>query len=807
PPAPVAAKAAGLTTSAPAPLHAVAVLPFADQTGDPALSWTGHGVAEMLAASLSESRNLRVLESSRVERSVRDLRIAPGPLESEAGKQLADLWSVDTLVAGAVRKAGPRVRLDVSVLQFPRAGPAAAQTLSAEGAGEDDLFQAAGSLSGELRRRLGAASPAVNASGPRTASLAAEKAYEEGRSLLARGDDLAAAPAFERAVAEDPKFAAALEKLAQTYQDLGRHEKAVEAAVRALAAAGTRDTLLSRRIQARVALLNGKPADAEALFRQLLELYPNSSEARLDLASAQAAQGHHADAVATLKKLVESDPNDAQAWLLLGRNAILMGDTARAVQDYLVRALALQSQIRNEKGKADVYVATAGAYQRMGDYPRALENYAAAWKIQTALSDEKGLATTLRNRSLVYQFQGRIREAEADLQSARALFEKLGDRSGVADAWNASGVLEESRGAYPKALEAYQSSLKLRRELGNERLLAQSYDNVGYIYFLQGEYDNALVYWQQALDLRRKISHKSGVVLSVLNMGFLQTAQGRWDDAVKSFAESLEKSRETDQKDATAISLGNLGILHQLRGRFAAAISSYDEALAVAKGMQYQAASIEFTLKKAALLAEVGRTDAAAALLGEAEKWVTQTGNDEQKSDLEVLRGDIALERGDRAAARAAYERAIPLARKSGSRISLLRARLAAARAASEGPDRARQLSAILAEAESLGHRELTLESSEALAEAEVAGRRFTDADRLLQKAIAAAQTSSWNEGLYRLHALRGKALEGARNRSEASAELRRAAEEAAKLRENVPAEMRPSFDALPFVKEVGSPR
>jgi len=801
------ARVSPASAAQPAPaaaLHSVAVLPFADQTGEVSLAWAGPGIAEMLSTNLSESPNLRVLDSLRVARSLKDLRVPAGPLEEASARQLADLWAVDTLVTGTVRRAGPRVRVDLAVRQFGPSGAMAAQSLASEGSSEEDVFRVVGSLGAELRRRLGLSAPPSPASAGETASVEAAKAYEEGRTLLARGDNQGAAPAFERAVAADPRFAAAMEKLAETYQGLGHHEKAVAAAERALAEAGAGSTPLSYRVRARAALLSGKPSDAEKLYRELLQRYPNLAQARLDLAAAQSAQGHNADAVATLKELVVSDPNDPQAWLLLGRNAILMGDSARAAQDYLVRALALQGQFRSEKGKADVLAAMAGAYQKLSDYPKALENYAAASSIQKSLGDERGLGATLRNRALVYQAMGKLREAQEDLDAARRLYEKIGDRLGVAFVWNATGALEESRGAYVKALDAYQKALKLRRALGDERLLAQSYDNVGYIYHLQGEYDNAQVYWQQALDLRRKIGEKGGVVLSLQSLGFLQTAQGQWDEAVRSFLESLEKSREIDEKAATAISLGNLGILHRLRGHFSAALSSFDEALGVARGIPFQGALIEFTLKKGSLLVELNRGNGAEALLAETEKWVGETGNQEQKADLEVVRGDWSLSRGDRAAALKAYERAVPLARQSGSRVSHLRARLARAEAIAAAPDGgAQELSSLLHEIEALGHTELVLEASQAVAEAQSSRRKFSDADRVLQKAIGIAERVGWNEGLYRLYALRGKALEGSGARAAAAEEFAKASREVAKLRENVPAEMRSSFDSLPLVREV----
>jgi eukaryotic-like serine/threonine-protein kinase len=783
--------------------HAVAVLPFADQTGQPSLAWAGPGIAEMLAANLAESPNLRVLDSLRVMRGVKDLRVAEGPVDQASARQLAELWSVDTLVTGTVRRAGARVRVDLSIQQVGPTGVIAGQAFNAEGNGESDIFRLVAGLGGELRRRLGL-SPAPAAASAAAASVEAEKAYAEGKVRLARGNEIEAAPAFERAIAADPRFAAALEKLAETYQSLGYHEKAVAAAERALAAAGQGESRVAYRARARLALLRGDPADAEKSYRELLAKFPNDTEPQLDLAVAQASRGHNAEAVATLKRIVAVDPNDPRVWFLLGRNTILMGDGSRAIRDYLVRALALQTQLGNEKGKADVLATIARAYQRSNDYPRALENSTAALQIQKSLGDERGLASTLRDRALIHQAMGKLAEAQADLKAARELYEKIGDHAGVADAWNASGVVEEARGAYGKALEAYQSALKLRRTLGDERLLAQSYDNIGYIYYLQGEYDNGLVYWQQALALRRRIEEKSGVVLSLQNLGFLALAQGRWDEAARFFAEALETSRETGQKDAAVISLGNLGLVHQLRGRFSAALSSLDEALALARAMPFEAALVEFTLKKAAIALELGREQDAGALLADAEKRVGGTGNSEQQADLEVLRGGWCLFRGDREGARKAFDRALPLARESGSRVSHLRARLARAAAfpgvSGDGPA---PLAAVLAEAESLGHTVLTLEASEALARNDIARRRFAAAVQTLQKAAALAERAGWNEGLYRLYALSGEALDGSGDRAGGSEAFGKAAAEIAKLRENVPAAMRANFDTLPTVREV----
>lgn len=790
-------------TPSPA-LHAVAVLPLLDETARQDLRWTSTGVADMLSGNLAETPNLRVLDSQRVLRGVKDLHWESGRYEERALRQLAELWSVDSLVTGSIRGAGQRVRLDLRLHRIEPGGLSTRQ-LGGETARLEGLFDLVSSLAGRLRNELGVkGSDLVSEPEPQTKSLAAARAYQEGRERLLVGDEIGAAPALERAVAADPGYGAALERLSETYQSLGYQEKASAAAERALSVLGEGRSRLAYRARARSALLRGNPKEAEAHYRELARRYPSDTEPRLDLASAQAAQGHHAEALDTLKAVVEVDPKDPRAWLLLGRSATLTGEGSRAVNDYLVKALALQNQLGNEKGKADVLAAIAAAHQRLAAFPQALESYTVASRIQKAIGDEQGLATTLRSRSQIHQAMGRVSEAEEDLASARRLFTKIGDRKGLSGAWNAFGVLQESRGAYREALNSYQEALKIRRGLGDERLLAQSYDNVGYIFYLQGEYDNAQVYWQQALDLRRRIGEKSGVVLSLQNLGFLQTAQGKWDEALKSFVEALERAREIDLKDAIAISLGNMGILYQLQGRPAAALDSFDEALGVARGLEFKAALTEFTIKKGHLLLKLGKGELVEPMLSQAQAWVKETGNSEQSADLEVLRGEWHLARSEVSLARRAFGRAVPLAKESGSKVSHLHARIASGRGALEGGDSAGATAALasaLVDAEALSHALLQIEAGAALASAHLARRRTRQAEETIAKAVRLAEETGWEAGLYELYALEGKIRQAAGDRAGALEAFRKSQTRAVKLAEGLTPELRASFEMLPSVR------
>jgi len=791
---------------APAPVlarRAVAVLPLADETADPALAWTGTGVAEMITASLSESPDLRVLDALRVLRTLRDLQLAAGRYDDKVLRRLAQLLEVDSLVAGSVRRAGETVRVDLRLVSLEPSGAPSTRHLSAESIDEGGLFRMIGGLGERLRQELGAGRPNTESPAPETTSLAAAKAYREGRERMLVGDYIGAAPALERAVEADPGFAAALERLSETHESLGYREKALAAAERAARAVAPTETRLQYRIRARLALLRGDPAAAERSYAGLAERYPNDTEALLDLAEAQGAQGEIAKAVESLQKLTALDRNDPRAWFLLGKNTILMGEAARAVNDYLARALALQNQLRNEQGQADALNAMGVAYHQLGQYSQAIEKYSTAAGLRRRLGDERGVATGLKNRARVYVAMGRFAEAEPDLREARRIYEKIGDQDGLAGVLDDSGVLHEGRADYVRARASYQEALRIRRDLGDERQLAQSYDNVGYILFMEGEYDNALVYWQQGLDRRRKIGDKGGIILSMQNMGFLQIAQGRWAEALTSFVETLERSREIDFKNAMAVSFGNLGVLHQYEGRYGAALTSFEAALAVLKELDDKRGLAEFTLKEAAALLELGRLDAAKGKLDAAEAWVRETGNREQSSDYYVLLGEWHGRRGETQAARLDLGRGVEQAVSGKGRAALLRARIVQAAALGEPATAAAALVHAVREAEALGDALLRIRAAEALAGADLGRGRLREAEESARRALRVAENCGWEAGLYRLHALLGRIREKKGDGAGAAVHYRESARRIAKISEGLETDLRRSFAQVPDVREV----
>jgi len=794
------------SAAAAGPVHAVAILPLADETGRPELAWAATGVSDMLSAVLAESPELRVVEALRVARTVRDLGLPPGPLPEADSRQLADLLDVDRLVVGTLRSAGDRLRLDARLLAIDRPG-LPAEAFHAETGANGDLFRLVGGVGAELRRRLEAAAPEGEGEPP-TAAPAAFEAYSRGLEALLAGDSVSAAPALEEAVAEDPAFGAAWLRLAAAYEDLGYLDRAGDAARRAVEElAGASAGRLAFEARARAAALAGDPEAAREGWSALVERYPYDSAARCALAEAYGEEGRFPEAREVLERVVADEPDHPQAWYLLGKFSILAGDARRAADEYLVRALVVQNRLGNPKGRADALNALGIAHGDLGETERAVERYEEAATLRQRIGDRRGYAASLTNLGTLQFLAGDFEAGRARLDEALAIRSEIGDRQGLAYLENEFGILEEERGRYAEALEHFRRALQMRQELGDRRAIAESLNNVGFAYHLLGEYDNAGVYWQQALDSYRAAGNREGEVIATQSLGLLDLVRGDWPRALRRFVEALEASRELGARQAEAVSLGNLGRLAQLQGRYGAALDSYARALAVVEELEDSRGLAEFTLYRSSALIGLGSLEAAAAGLDQAERWLSEGGNQEQEAELARLRGELALARGEVASARRSFERALELARSSGGLIAELEARRGTARAelaAGRAEAAAAELAAVADGAAAAGSVPVFLAAATDLAEARWRGGDPAGAEAAARSAVRRlAGTAGYGEA-WRLHLLLAEVL-GERGEEEAAERSwSAAAAEVERVRSGLEGDERRAFEGLPEVERIG---
>ena len=100
----------------------MAVLPFPEATGSASLAWAANGIAEMLATTLAENGNLRVVESVRVFQILQDLGFQADRLSGDELAQLADLLRVDRLVFGTLTALDGQIQLQMSLMEVDLPG-------------------------------------------------------------------------------------------------------------------------------------------------------------------------------------------------------------------------------------------------------------------------------------------------------------------------------------------------------------------------------------------------------------------------------------------------------------------------------------------------------------------------------------------------------------------------------------------------------------------------------------------------------------------------------------------------------------
>jgi tetratricopeptide (TPR) repeat protein/TolB-like protein len=382
------------------PSASIAVLPFRDETNDPTLAWLSTGIPEMLVDALAQSPTIRVVDAGRVSRTLRDLNLGEGPWTAETLKRIGDLLDVDRLVVGSARAHGGLLRVDGQLVALSGAGHRDA-AIAGEAGTPGALVTAIGS---EVRQHLSV--PAPETAAPVSESPDALAAYHRGNELLSRGDAVMAEPVLEQAVAADPSYAAAWYRLAEARETAGHREKAQEAADRAVAALGGSDSRLASLAKARQASLRGEPEQAQQLLSRVVERFPEDLDTAVALADAYGQAGQLSQAGQVLERVVATAPHHPRAWYLLGKYSILAGESRKAVDEYLVRAMVVQNNLRSPQGRADVLNAFGVAYRELGEMERAQEQYRQAAELRKEIGDRRGYATTLRNLAQIQTARG-----------------------------------------------------------------------------------------------------------------------------------------------------------------------------------------------------------------------------------------------------------------------------------------------------------------------------------------------------------------------------------------------------------------
>jgi predicted O-linked N-acetylglucosamine transferase (SPINDLY family) len=322
-------------------------------------------------------------------------------------------------------------------------------------------------------------------------------------------------------------------------------------------------------------LQQGRLAEAEALYLQVLREQPHQLEARHMLGMLRIRQGRYDDACGELRAVLGARPDSAEAWshLALALHAMKRHEEALAAFDKAIALRPDQSDAHNNRGNL---------LSDLGRHAEALASY------ERALALRPQNVQALGNRGAALADLNRCEEALASYAQALALAPEhpaLLDQQGSALA--KLGRLDEALASYVKALLAQPDYAPAHYHRGN--VLARL-----------KRYGQALASYDKALALQGDFAD------ALDNRGNALAALKRHEEALASYDRALALAPRS------VATLTNRGNARKALRRYEEALADYDAALALAPD------AVETLYNRANLLKETKHYADALACYGKA---------------------------------------------------------------------------------------------------------------------------------------------------------------------------------------------
>lgn len=320
----------------------------------------------------------------------------------------------------------------------------------------------------------------------------------------------------------------------------------------------------------------GRLSEAEALYRQVLQLEPNQPVA-LNLLGVVALQVGNAEAaIELMSKSVHIQPDYADAHNNLGQAF----QTSGKVED--ARA-SFEKAVTLKPDYAEAHANLGNALQAQGFFDQAAQSYLKALEINP------GYLKAHSNLGLAYKELERLEEAEASFRTALSLNPEFPEAlNNLGNLLKDRGDLQEAEGLFTKAL-------------GVDPQYAEAHNNLGLVLHSQGRMPEALEKFQKAVDLNPTY------VEALNNLGNGLHTVGQVNEAVACYNRTLEIEPEN------AETFNYLGNACKELGKMEDSISAYQEALRLRPDFDSPTVNLLHQLRHAGLWPEVevlqGRVD------------------------------------------------------------------------------------------------------------------------------------------------------------------------------------------------------
>jgi len=267
----------------------------------------------------------------------------------------------------------------------------------------------------------------------------------------------------------------------------------------------------------------GQHQAALDLLRQAVAILPHVGECHASLAAVYVALGRWDEAETSCRQALRCQPNSPEAHYSLGNVFNQRGRPQEAVASF-------REAVRLRPGYAEAHNNLGLALAAQGQVEEAMTCYREVLRLRPDLPEPH------YNLGSAFQKQGRSAEAVACFEQALRL------RPNFAEAHHNLGLALAEQGRLEEAVGSYREVLRLRPDL------PEPHNNLGNALQTQGRPAEAIACFERALRLRPDYAEAHH------NLGLALAEQGRLEEAVNSYQEALRL--QPDLPDAH-INLGN----------------------------------------------------------------------------------------------------------------------------------------------------------------------------------------------------------------------------------------------------------
>ncbi len=426
----------------------IAVMFFQNLTGDDNLQWLQKGLTEMLIRALSQSSSLSILSTDRLLEIIDQIEKtrAQQDVDLDIAAVVGKEANVEAVLVGQIRKKGGALSIQVK-LQEPNQGIALREE-TVEGKGLEAIFTMVDELTQKLKDDLQLTFEKADAirgiSDITTNNLDAWREFTTGKDFVDKFLSNDAIPHYEKAVALDSNFAAAILNLYPLYL---KNQKTEEAKQLYQKLVQLKPSCIKNE-QYRIDLIEASLSNDDLKYLQTLERWleqcPNDRDAHMRMADIYRSWNNWEEEIRCLRNLLQIDPKYKLAYNRLAYDYTYMGIFDKAIAE-LRQYKALTSD------EASPYNSSGEIYLMLGEYDKAEQN------LKQALEINKDFLISILHLGYLYLYRGDYEEA---LNMYQQYLEKATNSSESADAnfmlGNTYLVLEDhekARKHFQKALE------------------------------------------------------------------------------------------------------------------------------------------------------------------------------------------------------------------------------------------------------------------------------------------------------------------------------------------------------------------